>query len=106
YNESIRQQGRQRTIISHRVLRQTLAHLVLAENTFNKIGPAVNSGTSIFLYGPPGNGKTSIARSIGDSMLKETMFIPYAIYIDGQVVKIYDSVNHRLAPDEDATALG
>jgi predicted ATPase with chaperone activity len=106
YNESIRHQGRQRTIVSHRMLRQTLSHLVLGEKTFNKIGPAVNSGTSIFLYGPPGNGKTSIARSIGDSVLRETMFIPYAIYIDGQVVKIYDSVNHQLAPDEDATALG
>ncbi len=106
YNESIRLQGRHRTIISHRILRQTLSHLVLAEKTFNKIGPAVNSGTSIFLYGPPGNGKTSIARSIGDSILKETMFIPYAIYIDGQVVKMYDTVNHKLAPDEDATTLG
>lgn len=106
YNESIGQQGRQRTIISHRMLRQTLSHLVLGEKTFNKIGPAVNSGTSIFLYGPPGNGKTSIARSIGDSILRETMYIPYAIYIDGQVVKIYDSVNHQLAPDDDATALG
>lgn len=106
YNESIGQQGRQRTIISHRMLRQTLSHLVLSEKTFNKIGPAVNSGTSIFLYGPPGNGKTSIARSIGDSILRETMFIPYAIYIDGQVVKIYDSVNHQLAPDDDATSLG
>ncbi|HEX6304570.1 MAG TPA: ATP-binding protein [Anaerolineales bacterium] len=106
YNESIGQQGRQRTIISHRMLRQTLSHLVLGEKTFNKIGPAVNSGTSIFLYGPPGNGKTSIARSIGDSILRETMYIPYAIYIDGQVVKIYDSVNHQLAPDDDATSLG
>lgn len=106
YNDSIHQQGRHRTLISHSMLRQTLSNLILAEKTFNQIGPAVNSGTSIFLYGPPGNGKTSIARSIGDSILRESMYIPYAIYIDGQVVKIYDSVNHQLAPDGDATSLG
>jgi hypothetical protein len=106
YNNSIHKQNRHRSFFSHRMLRQTLSQLVLSQKIFNNIGPAVNSGTSIFLYGPPGNGKTSIARAIGDTLLRESMFIPYAIYIDGQVVKIYDSVNHKLAPDEDATALG
>lgn len=98
YNESIRRQSRTRTNITHRVVRQSLSHLVLSEKTLHRIGPAVNSGTSIFLYGPPGNGKTSIARSIGDMILRESMYIPYAVYIDGQVVKIYDSVNLRPAP--------
>ena len=102
YNESIRRQSRTRTNITHRVVRQSLSHLVLSEKTLHRIGPAVNSGTSIFLYGPPGNGKTSIARSIGDMILRESMYIPYAVYIDGQVVKIYDSVNIKLAPGSEA----
>src|SRR3990170_1030501 len=76
YNESILQQGRHRTLISHSMLRQTLSHLILAEKTFNQIGPAVNSGTSIFLYGPPGNGKTSIARSMGDQSCERACLSP------------------------------
>jgi predicted ATPase with chaperone activity len=79
---------------------------VLSERTYQRIGPAVNSGTSLFMYGPPGNGKTSIARAIGNMVLRDSMYIPYAIYIDGQVVKLFDSVNHQLAREEDATAIG
>jgi SpoVK/Ycf46/Vps4 family AAA+-type ATPase len=67
--------------------------------TFQRLGPALNSGTSIFLYGPPGDGKTSIAKAFGNLVLSQTMYIPYALYLDGQVVKLYDSVNHQLAPD-------
>jgi hypothetical protein len=101
YNESIRKQSRGRKSIALRNLRQTLSHLILSEKTMHRIGPAVNSGMSIFLYGPPGNGKTSIAHAIGDLILSESMFIPYSIYIDGQVVKIYDSVNHQMVGDEE-----
>jgi predicted ATPase with chaperone activity len=83
------------------MMRQVLSTLVLPDKTFQRIGPAVNSGTSIFLYGPPGNGKTSVAKAIGNLILSQSMYIPYAIYVDGQVVKLYDSVNHQLAPEDD-----
>jgi hypothetical protein len=101
YNESIRRQSRARPTVHASEMRQALAELTLSERTFNRIGPAVNSGTSIFLYGPPGNGKTTIARCIGKMILQEDMFIPYALDIDGQVVKLYDTVNHVLAEEED-----
>ncbi len=106
YNQSVRLQSRGRLTVTHRILRQALSNLVLSEKTIERIGPAVNSGTSIFIYGPPGNGKTSIARAIGKMILSTSMYIPYALHIDGQVVKMYDSVNHQRAPEKGTTGLG
>jgi hypothetical protein len=101
YNECIRRQSRGRLVVTARLMRQLLSHLILSEDTFQRLGPALNSGTSIFLYGPPGNGKTSVARAFGNMVLSQTMYIPYALYLDGQVVKLFDSVNHQLAPEDE-----
>ena len=94
YVAAIRVQGPGRLTVNQRMMRQSLAHLVLEENVFNKIGPAVNSGRSIFLYGPPGNGKTTIAESVGRMVLAEDMYIPHAVIVDGQIIKVYDEINH------------
>jgi len=99
YNESIRRQKSGRLTVTTRTMRQILSQLVISESTFQRLGPALNSGTSIFLYGPPGDGKTSIARAFGNLVLSQTMYIPYALYLEGQVIKIYDAVSHRLAPE-------
>lgn len=106
YNNAIHKQSRGRMTVTHRILRQALINLTLSESVFQRIGPAVNSGTSIFIYGPPGNGKTSIARAVGRMILSTSMYIPYAIYIDGQVVKLYDTVNHQRAPDKSTSGIG
>jgi hypothetical protein len=98
YAASIRAQH-VRPVVSEGIMQNALNHLVISEKIFQKIGPAVNSGRSIFLYGPPGNGKTTISEAIGRLVLGRGMYIPYAVDIDGQVVRVFDSVNHEVIED-------
>ncbi|MCD4803428.1 MAG: ATP-binding protein [Anaerolineales bacterium] len=106
YNSAIRRQSLGKLNVSPRALRSYLSELTLSEYIINRVGPAINSGTSVFIYGPPGNGKTSIARAIGSMILRESMYIPYALYIEGQVVKLYDSVNHEIIPEKPVSEAG
>ncbi len=106
YNKAIRRQSLGKLNVSRRLLGNYLSDLVLSEDIYNRVGPAINSGTSIFIYGPPGNGKTSIARAIGDMIMRESIYIPYSLYIEGQVVKLYDSVNHQLIETEETNETG
>jgi predicted ATPase with chaperone activity len=100
YTEAIRKQPLSRVRVHQRTMRQLLSHLVINERTFGQLGPAVNSGRSLFLFGHPGNGKTAIAESIGKMILSGNIFIPYAVEVDGYPIKVYDSVNHQPAEIE------
>ncbi len=99
YSEATHQQPLGRVTVHQRKMRQVLSHLVINEQTFGQLGPAVNSGRSIFLFGPPGNGKTVIAESIGDMLLGDAIYTPYAVEVGGQVIKVFDYVNHVLVEE-------
>ncbi len=69
-------------------------HLVVSRPMLDRLGPAVNSGKSVFLYGAPGNGKTVVAEGIGHA-LGGDVHMPHAIDVDGQIITMFDPVNHQ-----------
>lgn len=77
-------------------LKAPFGHLVLKEDMFNAIGPAIISGRSVFIYGPPGNGKTAMARAIGDFMNTAggSIYLPYAFVADGNIITVFDPSLH------------
>lgn len=93
YNQIISSQSEENPGVNVDELRQALSHLVLGDELLHRLGPAVNSGRSMFLYGPPGNGKTSLAEAIS-RMLGGEVYIPYCLEIDNQVIKVFDQLNH------------
>jgi predicted ATPase with chaperone activity len=95
YTNAFRKQSLQDVAVHQRVVRQALSHLVLNERIFSQLGPAVNSGRSVFLYGPPGDGKTAIAEAVGLMIFKDNIYVPYAVEVDGQIIKVFDDINHR-----------
>ncbi len=87
--------------LSRAQVQQALNHLILPKDFDRKIGPAVNAGSSLFLYGPPGNGKTTIAESIAKLLGGgEPVWIPYAVTVGGSIIQIFDSLIHRLSSEE------
>ena len=85
-------------------LRAAFSHLVLREEMFNAIGPAIVSGRSVFIYGPSGNGKTSIARAIGEFMNNAggEVYVPYAFLAENSIITVYDSSLHQRAGEGEA----
>ena len=80
-------------------LKKALADLVLPSRLLRQLGPAVNSGKAVLLYGPSGNGKTSVAERLG-GVFRHTIYIPHALKVDQQVIKVYDQAVHRRVHSE------
>jgi hypothetical protein len=71
--------------------------LTMDQSIVEQAGPALNSGRAILLYGPPGNGKTSVALCF-NSVYQDIIHVPYAIIVEGQIIRFYDPRIHVPAP--------
>ena len=97
YFESVEQQALKSQVPSPADLDAALADLTLPEKMMQQIGQAVRAAKAMFLFGSPGNGKTSIAQRISASY-GEDIWIPRSLYIDGEIVRLFDPVMHEPLP--------
>jgi hypothetical protein len=79
--------------VSLEQLRAALSHLTLTQETLLTLGPAVNERHTLFIYGAPGNGKTSIAETLG-RLMGPPLFVPYALTVQGQIIRFFDPIHH------------
>jgi energy-coupling factor transporter ATP-binding protein EcfA2 len=109
YQEQIEKQRITNEMLEEKTLRDGFAGLVVPEHMFRRLLPAINAGRSVLLYGPPGNGKTTLSTRIA-GLFKDVVYIPYAVEVAGQVIKVFDVQIHRPVHSEataqQTTALG
>ena len=95
YIQQIRAQSVHKFEVHPQDLARAFANLVLDDKTLYQLGTAINSGNSIFLYGPTGTGKTTIAETLSRVFAEQRVWIPFAVEVDGQIITVYDPVIHR-----------
>jgi len=99
YVESVVAQTVKKIMVTRRTIRKGFEDLIISEEALNEIGPAINSAQSIFLFGYPGNGKTSIAERI-TRLMGDTIYMPNAVIANGQIIRLYDPILHTLAKND------
>ncbi|APZ51795.1 putative ATPase with chaperone activity, associated with Flp pilus assembly [Salipiger abyssi] len=106
YAEQVKRQSIRNIQITRDQLLGAMGHLVLPEHLISHLGPAVGAGRSILMYGPPGNGKSSISNGIRDA-IGDKIYVPRAIEYSGQVISVYDPIVHSAAEtaEDDPTRL-
>jgi len=93
YQQQIQAQRISAERINHACVHSAFSDLVVGESLVLEVGPALNSGRSILLYGPPGNGKSSIAERIGRAF-QNVIYVPYCFEVDGEIIKVFDPAVH------------
>ena len=105
YVESVLAQTVKKLVVTRRSIRKAFEDLIINDTAFNEIGPAINSASSIFFFGYPGNGKTSIAERI-TRLMGDTVYIPYAVEANGEIIKVYDPIQHTAIKEEAPIGMG
>ena len=93
YTQAVREQA-VRHRINREYLKKVFYDLVLTDELLDQLGPAIISNSQIFLYGSTGNGKTCIAERLV-RIFDDTVYLPYAIEVQGQILNVFDSVVHQ-----------
>jgi predicted ATPase with chaperone activity len=96
YMAAFKQSVRQK--VGRDSVRKAFSHLVISERVLDQLGPAINGGHSMFVYGPPGNGKTVISQAI-HNLLGGEIYIPHALEVEGSIIRFFDPVNHEPVPE-------
>ena len=78
-------------------VRRAFSHLVINDTMADQLGPAINAGRSLFIYGPPGNGKTVMSQAIRN-LLDGEIAVPHAIEVEGHIIRLFDPINHEPLP--------
>ena len=100
YSEQVERQSIRNIQITRDQLTNAMGHLILPPSLLDHLGPAVSAGRSILMYGPPGNGKSSISNGIRDA-LGDRIYVPRAIEYSGQVITVYDPIVHAAIEEEE-----
>jgi magnesium chelatase subunit ChlI-like protein len=105
YSAYMKQFAGEELHLNRELIRRAFAHLVLSPRVLDQLGPAIAARHSLFVYGPPGNGKTVISQAIRE-VLSGDMAVPHALSIDGHIIRVFDPVNHEQVDDaEDSSGL-
>ena len=106
YKEQVKRQSVRNMQITRAQLTGAMGHLILPDSLLDHLGPAVSAGRSILMYGPPGNGKSSISNGIRDA-LGDHVYVPRAIEYASQVITVYDPIVHNEVAEamQDPTSL-
>ena len=100
FNDRVNLQKLTNELVTMQRIRKAIGELSFDERILEQSGPALNSGRAILLYGPPGNGKTSVAMRFA-SVFHDVIYVPYAVSVEGQIIRIHDpSVHISLTPTE------
>jgi predicted ATPase with chaperone activity len=86
------------------MVRDAFSHLVISQRVLDQLGPAINAGHSMFVYGPPGNGKTVISQAI-HKLLDGDIYVPHALEVEGSIIRFFDPVNHEPVGERPSSGL-